>query len=601
MYKKLISVLLAVLILTSLLALPADAASYSSAFNCLKEFAMQGTYDSGDNTDFYVNAIALDDYGNYKIGITYYVRAEPSCNYFELFTDAESTAPVISLYYYQKNEDRSECWTMIRFTPQQRDSCTVALDISPGNELPGCMATATIHPSTYKTSAKLSFERYDDWGAGYMRETYQEYMRASLALLLEYARKILVENGSDLQSLGFSKFDQHTVHAIDYSDSVILHQEPRCNSKGIIEYSCAICGQRILEYLPMTPGEHNWDDGILTDPPSCKTEGKITYTCVWCGEKKYEYLPPDPDAHVVYGGTVEQEPTCTEDGTKTGSCFFCMQTVTVSVPALGHLWDEGEVAQEPGCTEDGVWQCTCVRCGETEEEAIPNLGGHLWTFTELLTEAEEGGPHACTGLYTCSRCSETKEDKLCAGMVFKDMPPEDFWSHDSIDWAWYNGITGGTGPDTFSPDLTVTRSQVVTFLWAAAKKPAPETATSPFTDVKEGDWFLSPVLWAVEHGVTGGIGNSQFGPNAVCTRAQIVTFLWAAAGKPTPKMTESPFTDVKEGDWYLNAVLWAVENGVTGGVGNNQFGPDLVCTRAQAVTFLYKASQIPATEAPAEP
>ncbi len=599
MYKKLISVLLAALILTSLLVLPADAASYSSAFNCLKEFAMQGHYYSGDNGDGFSNSIRLDEYGKYSVSVQYYNSAEPNCNYMGFFTDAESTAPVIQLCYSQENEDRSQCWTRIRFTPQQRDSCTVALEIWPGNELPGCDATATIHPATYKTSTKLSFERYDDWGAGYMRETYQEYMRASLALLLEYARKILVENGSDLRSLGFPQLDQHTVHAIDYSDSVILYQEPRCNCKGIIEYTCAICGQRILEYLPMTPGEHNWDEGVLTNPPTCSTGGRITYTCVWCGEEKYEYLPPDPEAHVVSGGTYEKEPTCTEDGTVTGSCFYCGKTVTVSVPALGHFWDQGTVAREPGCTEDGVRQYTCVRCGEIEEEAIPNLGGHLWTFTQVLTEGET--LHDSTGLYTCTRCGETKEAPLCAKEVFTDMPKKSHWAHEAIDWAYFNGLTGGTSPTTFSPNKIVTRGEVVTFLYSLKGKPETE-GENPFKDVKKKDFFYNAVLWSVRNGITGGTGDgTTFSPKKTCTRAEIVMFLWGAAGRPEPESTENRFEDVKEKDYFYQAVLWAVEKGVTGGVDETHFGPKADCTRAQVMTFLRAAAPILTAEQNPEP
>ena len=307
---------------------------------------------------------------------------------------------------------------------------------------------------------------------------------------------------------------------------------------------------------------------------------------------------PSGHHHTWGNPVVVEQPSCIY-GIKELKCSGCSSIRRYSLKPIGnHSWSEWTIVEPASCTSEGYRTRQCNVCMETETETIPALG-HAWTLTETwVNPMEENNIHAWTSLYTCSRCNETKEGRLCAGEVFKDMPPEGFWSHDPIDWAWLNGITGGTGPDTFSPDLTVTRSQVVTFLWAAAEKPAPETTTSPFTDVKEGDWFLSPVLWAVENGITGGVGNNQFGPGAVCTRSQIVTFLWAAAGKPEPEMTESPFTDVKEGDWYLNAVLWAVENGVTGGVGNNQFGPDLVCTRAQAVTFLYKASQIPASEEP---
>ena len=99
-------------------------------------------------------------------------------------------------------------------------------------------------------------------------------------------------------------------------------------------------------------------------------------------------------------------------------------------------------------------------------------------------------------------------------------------------------------------------------------------------------------MWAVENGITGGLTPNTFGPNETCTRAQVVTFLYASAGKPAPTSTDSPFTDVTLGDWYVNPVLWAVEHDITGGIGNGMFGPNNTCTRAQVVTFLYKASRL---------
>ena len=100
-------------------------------------------------------------------------------------------------------------------------------------------------------------------------------------------------------------------------------------------------------------------------------------------------------------------------------------------------------------------------------------------------------------------------------------------------------------------------------------------------------WYFKAVLWAVENNITSGTGGGKFSPSKTCTRAQTVTFLWAAAGKPEPKTTENPFTDVPENSWYYKAVLWASENKITSGTGNGKFSPGKVCTRGQIVTFLY--------------
>ena len=140
---------------------------------------------------------------------------------------------------------------------------------------------------------------------------------------------------------------------------------------------------------------------------------------------------------------------------------------------------------------------------------------------------------------------------------------------------------------TFAPEEACTRAQVVTFLWAANGKPEPASMNNPFTDVSDDAWYLKPVLWAVEQGITTGTSETTFGPEQTCTRAQIATFLYAAAKKPAVS-GKSPFADVANTDWFAKPVIWAKEAGVTGGISDTQFGPNQVCTRAQVVTFLYK-------------
>ena len=151
-----------------------------------------------------------------------------------------------------------------------------------------------------------------------------------------------------------------------------------------------------------------------------------------------------------------------------------------------------------------------------------------------------------------------------------------------------NGITKGTDDTHFSPDGICTRAQAVTFLWRAAGSPAPRSRTVPFTDVPVGSYYYDAVLWAVENGITKGTSDTMFSPNATCTRAQIVTFLWRAAGSPEPKSMSS-FSDVSADSYYAKAVAWAVENGITTGTGDGKFSPDATCTRAQSVTFLFRA------------
>ena len=170
---------------------------------------------------------------------------------------------------------------------------------------------------------------------------------------------------------------------------------------------------------------------------------------------------------------------------------------------------------------------------------------------------------------------------------FIDVPAGSYYE-DAVVWAVEKGITSGTSAVTFDPNGNCTRAQAVTFLWRAAGSPAPKTKVMPFTDVPSGSYYYDAVLWAMEQGITKGTSDTAFSPNASCTRAQIVTFLWRANGSPVVS-GNSAFTDVASDAYYAAAVAWAEKNGVTGGIGNGLFGSDNNCTRAQIVTFLYRA------------
>lgn len=170
---------------------------------------------------------------------------------------------------------------------------------------------------------------------------------------------------------------------------------------------------------------------------------------------------------------------------------------------------------------------------------------------------------------------------------FTDVPSGAYYE-DAVVWAVKKDITSGTSATTFDPDGNCTRAQAVTFLWRAAGSPEPKSAAMPFTDVPAGSYFEKAVLWAVENGITKGTSDTTFGPDASCTRAQIVTFLWRAGGSPAVS-GNSAFSDVATDAYYAAAVAWAEKNGVTGGIGGGLFGSDNTCTRAQIVTFLHRA------------
>jgi len=176
---------------------------------------------------------------------------------------------------------------------------------------------------------------------------------------------------------------------------------------------------------------------------------------------------------------------------------------------------------------------------------------------------------------------------------FIDIKSTDFF-YDAVLWAVENGITTGISPDRFGPNDVCLRSQVVTFLWRAAGEPIVEFE-NPFVDVKPTDYYYNAVLWAVSEGITNGIDSTHFRPNDTCNRSQVVTFLHRAAGEPIVR-ADNPFTDVKTTDYYYDAVLWAAKNGVTNGITPSTFVPFQTCNRSQIVTFLYRSESIPEPE-----
>ena len=218
---------------------------------------------------------------------------------------------------------------------------------------------------------------------------------------------------------------------------------------------------------------------------------------------------------------------------------------------------------EPTCTEGGFTTHTCSACGDSYTDGETEALGHAWKGTG------------------CTRCDAVRKNP------FVDVS-EDSYYLDAVLWAVERGITTGTSATTFNPDGACVRAQVVTFLWRAAGSPEPVITENPFVDVPMDEYYYKAVLWAYGNKITAGVDANHFGPNAPCTREQVVTFLWSAMGKPA-STAEIPFTDVKAEDYFCSAVAWAVEKGVTSGISATEFGVSHTCTRAQIVTFLYKA------------
>lgn len=386
-------------------------------------------------------------------------------------------------------------------------------------------------------------------------------------------------NALDNAEKSFTRTD----HEHKYTDTVI---PPTCTERGCTVHLCACGDKREDSYTP--PLGHSYKGGIcvrcgILDPnkdtphkhdfipivtkPTCLTEGFTTYACS-CGEcytKDYvsavghkTQLQNAKAAGCMTGGYTGDE-VCTVCGKvfKQGSVIF----------ALGHDPQPARV-KAPTCTESGyTGDLICMRCGD---------------MTQIGKTVAAAGHKFFGGV--CSVCGAKGAE---AAPKFDDVKSGAFY-FDAVQWAVENGITNGTGKNTFSPNDVCSRYQIVMFLWRAAGQPEAKAAVS-FADVKPGDIFYEAVQWAVERGITKGTSSTSFSPFAPCTRGQIVTFLYRSAG--SPKVSGAcNFSDVSSGSFCHDAVIWASTEGITNGTSAGRFSPNEGCTRAQVVTFLYRAS-----------
>lgn len=345
-----------------------------------------------------------------------------------------------------------------------------------------------------------------------------------------------------------------------------------------------------------------------------------------------------PDFKIIAPGG-----SAAEDYAKEWKLTFENSTPSVSrpsVPRHTHSWDEGVIVREPTERASGLRKYTCASCGAVKTEsisagwsapvrgetvtilvhdpddsvAVPGAPGGKVTIDNPNAQAgdtvtitltpkngyavdtvavldSEGSPLPLTKLddthytFTMPEGKVTVETAFRQVISFIDVPEGAFYA-DAVNWAVARGITTGTSATTFSPDMACTRAQIVTFLWRAAGSPK-ATAASPFTDVPAGSYYAAAVQWAVEQGITAGTGATTFSPDMTCTRAQAVTFLYRYEKSPVVG-SGNTFADVVAGSYYAKAVQWAVDRKVTSGTGANTFSPNAICTRSQIVTFLYR-------------
>ena len=316
----------------------------------------------------------------------------------------------------------------------------------------------------------------------------------------------------------------------------------------------ALSGTLVLSYLDA--------DGNPVEPETKKAGGYIIRASGAEAPANYEVVFVDGRLTVRVrpsGGNTPVYPVTTPDKTENGSVSTdpksagTGETVTITIkPDTGYELGDLIITDKNGNRVEAV-----------------DRGNGKFTFV-----MPDGG--------VTIRASFVKESETSP---FRDVPVTAYY-YKAVSWAAKNGITGGIGNGLFGPELGCTRAQFVTFLWRAAGSPAPK-ALSSFTDVPADAYYAKAVAWAVENGITDGTSPTTFSPNATCTRAHAVTFLWRAFGKPSG--SGASFTDVPSGAYYAEAVAWAAENDVTTGVGDGRFAPDDTCTRAQIVTFLWRA------------
>ena len=309
-----------------------------------------------------------------------------------------------------------------------------------------------------------------------------------------------------------------------------------------------------------------------------------------CGAKSEEA------AHTAGEWIIDTPATATTSGTKHKECTVCGYTMTTeTIPATGsgggggytYYTIKATVGVNGSISPSGN---VSVREGLDQTFTITPDKGYAVSNVKI-----DGKSIGAVKSYTFENVKKShtievifmKANGNPQTGVFVDVATGSYYE-DAVDWAVENGITKGTDDTHFSPDGICTRAQAVTFLWRAAGQPDPVSSENPFSDVREGAYYYNAVLWAVEKGITNGTSGTTFSPDDTCTRAQIVTFLWRYEGEPAPTSIDNPFTDVKTSAYFGNAVLWAVENGITNGTSNTTFSPDDTCTRAQVVTFLYR-------------
>ena len=367
-------------------------------------------------------------------------------------------------------------------------------------------------------------------------------------------------------------------------------------------YVCIDCGHAFELEDDETVEDHlRSNDKVLTDDEVKSYAGKTTKVWTWSTDKTEASMytvPTDLKDHkfdcIWENPSLSSREVATVSGDCTTGKFTAKlsngETSSASVEAGNHTYntleDPNTETQEASVQWTWDKKCTtatatftCDVCGKTLEKTVKQA--------DMESSETEDGLIKYTATVTVDEVKYISSREYNPN-PFEDVSKDDYY-YDAVLWAVENNITVGKDETHFAPSAACTRAQVVTFLWRTMDEPEPETTENPFVDVTEDDYYYKAVLWASENGITVGKDDTHFAPGATVTRAQFVAFLHRNEGEPKPETTENPFVDVSESDYYYNAVLWAYENGITVGKDETHFAPKSSCTRAQVVTFLYRA------------
>lgn len=320
-----------------------------------------------------------------------------------------------------------------------------------------------------------------------------------------------------------------------------------CGADGRIDTVCSNCGDVIATKVIPATGAHTWDNGTVTTEPTETTSGVRTFTCAVCSQTKTETIPATGAHTFVFTKTVA--PSCTEAGYDLYTCRDCSATEKRNPkPALGHKWDSGTVTAEPTETDPGTMTYTCTVCGQTKTEVIPATGPHthVWGEGTVTVAPTETTPGVRT--YTCTVCGQTRTEIIpatgsavcpggaaCPSFRFRDVPAPSNWAHEGIDYCVRHGLMSGFDATTFSPDTVSTRAQIVMILYNLSGDTTDYSKYYvPFTDVRPGTWYYNAVAWGYDKDIVSGMSTTTFAPDGLITREQMAVLLYGYTEKYAP-------------------------------------------------------------------